>query len=442
MRAADRIVALATPPGRGAIGVVRLSGPSLPELFPQLLGRAGLTPRSATFTPFLGDDGLPIDQGLAIFFPAPRSYTGEDVLELQGHGGPAVMALLLRRCISLGARLAEPGEFTKRAYLNDRMDLVQAEAVADVIEAGSEAAARSALRSLEGEFSSRIRALVDQLTALRGLVEACLDFPEEDVELLSQRGGYEQLDRLEQQVAEVTAAARSGRLLQEGAKVVLFGQPNVGKSTLLNRLAGAEVAIVTEVPGTTRDVLREVIQIQGVPIQVSDTAGLRATDDPVERLGVERTWSSLRGADLAVLLLDARNGLTVEDQKLIASLPSSLPLIIAANKADLLSVGPSEVGYLLVSAKNGEGIDELKTRLLEAIGWQPPESGVFAARERHLRALNQAAIHIASARSRMEDLELFAEELRLAQLTLGEVTGRVTADDLLGVIFSRFCIGK
>jgi tRNA modification GTPase len=442
MREADRIVAVATPPGRGAISVVRMSGPSLSDLFPALLGRPHLEPRSATFTAFVGANGQPIDEGLALYFPAPRSYTGEDVLELQGHGGPAVAAMLLRRCVALGARLAEPGEFTRRAYLNERMDLLQAEAVADLIEAGSEAAVRSALRSLDGEFSLRIKALVMELTDLRGLVEACLDFPEEDIELLSQRGGFERLERLRTHLGQVRAAAQSGRLLREGAKVVLFGQPNVGKSTLLNRLAGAELAIVTELPGTTRDILRETIQIEGVPFQLLDTAGLRATHDPVEQIGVARTWLTLKDADLGVLLVDARTGISLEDRKVIDSLPSNLPLVIAANKADLIPSWKQQDALLLVSARDGRGIDELKARILAAVGWQPPESGVYAARERHLSALDRAEVHVQAAVVRSDDLELFAEELRLAQVALGEITGRVTADDLLGTIFSRFCIGK
>jgi tRNA modification GTPase len=442
MREADTIVAIATPPGRGAIGVVRLSGPSLSAIFRPLLARDTLPPRHATFLSFLDADGLPLDEGLAIYFPAPHSYTGEDVLELQGHGGPAVLALVLRRCVQLGARLAEPGEFTRRAFLNERMDLVQAEAVADLIGAGSEAAVRSAVRSLEGEFSRRIHDLVQQLIDLRVLVEACIDFPEEDVELLGERGGYERLERLRNQFADITAAARSGRMLQEGARVVLCGQPNVGKSTLLNRLAGSEVAIVTDVPGTTRDPLREIIQIDGVPVQIIDTAGLRPTVDTVERLGVERTWLNLRDADLAVLLVDARTGVTVDDCEIRDALPALLPLIVVANKRDLGASASLQDECLSISALDGTGVDDLKQRILKEIGWQPPEAGVYAARERHVRALEAAAAYVEAAATQRKALELFAEELRLAQEALRSITGEFSADDLLGEIFGRFCIGK
>jgi len=442
MREADTIAAIATPPGRGAIGVVRLSGPSLSAIFRPLLARDALLPRHATFLSFLDQDGLPLDEGLAIYFPAPHSYTGEDVLELQGHGGPAVLALVLRRCVQLGARLAEPGEFTRRAFLNERMDLVQAEAVADLIGAGSEAAVRSAMRSLEGEFSRGIHDLVQQLIDLRVLVEACIDFPEEDVELLGERGGYERLERLKDQFASITATARSGRMLQEGARVVLCGQPNVGKSTLLNRLAGSEVAIVTDVPGTTRDPLREIIHIDGVPVQIIDTAGLRSTVDMVERLGVERAWLNLRDADLAVLLVDARTGVTVDDCQIRDALPASLPLIVVANKRDLGASASLQGECLCISALDGAGVDDLKQRILKEIGWQPPEAGVFAARERHVRALEAAAAHVEAAATQRKALELFAEELRLAQEALGSITGEFSADDLLGEIFGRFCIGK
>lgn len=441
MSQADRIAAIATPPGRGAIGVVRVSGPSLPALFRPLLGRTDLAPRHATFTAFLDQDGQPIDEGLAIFFPAPHSYTGEDVLELQGHGGPAVLALVLRRCLDLGARMAEPGEFTKRAYLNDRLDLVQAEAVADVIQAGSEAAARSAVRALDGAFSREINELASQITRLRVLVEACIDFPEEDVELLTRRGGLDYLGQIRARLGLVLTAARSGRLLQEGAKVVLCGRPNVGKSTLLNRLAEADVAIVTDVPGTTRDPLRETIQIDGVPLQIIDTAGLREASDPVEKLGVDRTWQSIEAADLAILMCDAQSGLTDQDEEIRAALPVSLPVITVANKADLVSTAASR-GGLSISARRGDGLDELKARILATLGWQPAEAGIFAARERHLQALREAEHEIEGASAHVVDLELFAEHLRQAHAALGAITGQVSSDDLLGEIFQSFCIGK
>ena len=335
MRPADPIVAIATPPGRGAVGIVRLSGPDLTPISRALTGGAVLTPRQAVLTGFLDEHGKAIDRGLALYFPGPHSYTGEDVLELQGHGGPVVLALLLARCVRLGARPAQPGEFTQRAFLNGQLDLAQAEAVADLIEAGSDAAVRSAMRSLNGEFSSAINALLRQLIELRTLVEACIDFPEEDVDLLSARGGFERLARVRQQLHRVQSSARSGRLLNEGARVVLCGLPNVGKSTLMNQLAESDVAIVTDVPGTTRDVLREHIQLDGVPIQLLDTAGLRRTDDVVERLGVDRTWHSLKEADLAILLVDARSGITTADQAILDALPGGLSRIVVANKADL-----------------------------------------------------------------------------------------------------------
>jgi tRNA modification GTPase len=442
MRTADRIVAVATPGGRGAVGIVRLSGPALAELFPALLGRPTLPPRRAVFTAFLDSAGTRIDAGLALYFPAPRSYTGEDVLELQGHASPPLLALLLRRCLELGVRMAEPGEFTRRAYLNDRLDLMQAEAVADVIAASTEAGARAALRALEGEFSRLVQELREQITALRVLVEACLDFPEEDVELLTQRDGLQRLQQVRDALGRILQSAQSGRLLQEGAKVVLCGRPNVGKSTLLNRLAEAEVAIVTDIPGTTRDPLRETIQIEGVPIQVVDTAGLRDTEDAVERIGVQRSWQSLENADLAVLILDARVGWTDEDHAIARQLPSGLPRLILYNKADLVEGPSSRSDGLHVSARIGTGIDQLKQRVLKALGWQAHDGGVFAARERHLRALQAAAEELGLAKAHSGNLELFAEHLRLAHAALTELTGELSSDELLGEIFSRFCIGK
>jgi tRNA modification GTPase len=436
----DRIVAVATPAGVGAISIVRLSGPALPEVLRDLLGREALVPRRATFCAFLDRQRETIDEGLAIYFPAPHSYTGEDVLELHGHGGPAVQAAVLRRCLEF-ARMAEPGEFTRRAYLNGRIDLVQAEAVADLIQSGSEAAARAALRSLEGHFSSELNGLSEQITQLRVLVEACLDFPEEDVELLTQRGGLERLAAIDRQLQRVLSAAQSGRLLREGAKVVLCGQPNVGKSTLLNRLAGSDVAIVTDVPGTTRDVLRESVYIRGVPLQILDTAGLRDTQDIVEKIGVQRTWESLSGADLAVLMVDARQGVTAADRAILAGLPVSLPVLTLANKADLVA-GVEIPGVLAVSARTGAGLEALESAILAMIGWQPPEAAVYSARERHLRALRESKDHLQEASAQLHSLELLAEELRQAHEALSSVTQPVTADELLGQIFQNFCIGK
>jgi tRNA modification GTPase len=411
-------------------------------MLPPLLGLERLTPRTATLAPFLDANGETLDRGLALFFPAPHSYTGEDVLELHGHGGPAVLGSVLRRVLELGARMAEPGEFTRRAYLNGRLDLLQAEGVADLIAAGSQAAARAAVRSLDGEFSAQIDLLAARLTELRTLVEACIDFPEEDVELLTERGGLDRLRQLRAQLEGVRKAASAGRLLQEGAKVVLCGQPNVGKSTLLNRLAGADVAIVSEVPGTTRDTLRESIQIDGVPVQIVDTAGLRETSDIVEGLGVARTWTSLQDADMAVLLFDVRSGVAPADRSILDRLPPALPRIMVANKADLAPDAAVSADVLPVSALEGWGIDRLRARILELIGWDGTEAGVFAARERHLQALSAATRALESAGANIEQLELFAEDLRVAQEALAPVNGSITSDELLGQIFATFCIGK
>jgi len=447
MEKADVIAALATAPGRAAIGVVRLSGPDLRRLFPPLLGRGSIAPRHATLTRFLDAAGAPIDLGLALYFPAPRSYSGEDMLELHAHGGPEVLKLVLGRCLELGARPAEPGEFTRRAFLNDRLDLLQAEAVADLIEASSSAAARSAMRSLSGEFSQRIHYLVEMLVELRTLVEACIDFPEEGLDLLSERGGRERLSALRAEVERVGQAARSGSLLREGAHVVLFGRPNVGKSSLLNRFAGEEVAIVTDVPGTTRDALRELIHLDGVPIHIVDTAGLRSTLDKVETIGISRTWRALGNADLGLLVIDATVGESGEDRQFLEQLAPETPRIVVFNKIDLTG-DAAEVRHaesrteVRVSAQTGDGLDLLQNEILRRIGWQPQEEGVFLARARHLHCLRQAAGHLAEAAAQSGQLELFAEELRLAQTALDEITGAFTSEDLLGEIFSRFCIGK
>jgi tRNA modification GTPase len=446
---APTIAAIATAPGRGGIGVIRVSGCRLGE-FAQALSGGTPLPRQATLADFRAADGAVIDSGLLLYFPAPASFTGEDVLELQGHGGPVVMNLLLRRCTELGARLAEPGEFTRRAFLNGKLDLAQAEAVADLIDASTQAAARSAVRSLQGEFSRAVHALVDELINLRMLVEATLDFPEEEIDFLQAADAFGRLARLDAKLAAVRVRANQGKLLQAGLHVVLIGRPNVGKSSLLNRLAGDELAIVTPVAGTTRDALRSSIQIQGIPLYVIDTAGLRDTDDEVEKIGIERTWQEIAKADLALLLLDARVGLTDADRAILERLPPGLRRITLRNKIDLLGEGPerhpegSDIA-LSLSARSGAGIELLEQALLEVAGWQQTED-VFIARERHLLALAAAADYLQAARDQAASahpaLELFAEELRLAQRTLSEITGEYTADDLLGAIFSRFCIGK
>ena len=441
----ETIAAIATAPGRGGIGVIRVSGSGLSTFAHALSGKSPL-PRQATLAGFRANDGSLIDSGLLLFFPAPHSFTGEDVLELQGHGGPVVLQMLLARCLDLGARLAEPGEFTRRAYLNGKLDLAQAEAVVDLIDAATQAAARSAVRSLQGEFSKEINALLDQLVELRSLVEATLDFPEEEVDFLEAADAFGRLDRLEKRLFSVFDRATQGRLLQGGLHVVLAGQPNVGKSSLLNCLAGDELAIVTPQAGTTRDVVRGTLQVEGIPLHIIDTAGLRATDDEIEKIGIARTWREIERADVVVLLVDARHGVGEAERNILAQLPEHLARITVFNKVDLAgrSAERHEEGggvALSLSAKRGDGVDLLRQELLRIAGWHPAED-VFIARERHLRALTETQAHIGAARAQLPALELFAEELRLAQLALSSITGEFSADDLLGEIFGRFCIGK
>jgi len=449
------IAAIATAPGRGAVGIVRVSAPSVSAIVQALCGRS-LKPREATYLPFLAADGSTIDQGLAIHFPAPQSYTGEDVLELQAHGGPVVLQLLLARCLEAGAqmglRVAQPGEFTQRAFLNDKIDLAQAEAIADLIDASTEAAARSASRSMSGEFSREIHALRDALIHLRMLVEATLDFPEEEIDFLKKADAQGQLDRLQQTLARVMQRARQGALLREGIKVVIAGQPNAGKSSLLNALAGAELAIVTPVPGTTRDVVSQTIQIEGVPLHVIDTAGLRESQDHVEKIGIERAWGQIEKADAVLFLHDLTRWQTPEyaeaDQAiargLAEKLPKTVPVIDVLNKVDAVADSAGE--GIRLSAKTGTGLDELRHKLLQVAGWQAAPEGVYIARERHVQALREVEEHLAQAAAHLaaqaQSLELLAEELRLAQNALNEITGEFTSDDLLGVIFSSFCIGK
>ncbi|MFD0668195.1 tRNA uridine-5-carboxymethylaminomethyl(34) synthesis GTPase MnmE [Ramlibacter sp. MAHUQ-53] len=450
------IAAIATAPGRGAVGIVRVSGRDVAPVVAAVCGRS-LKPREATYLPFRAADGSPIDHGLAIHFPGPNSYTGEDVLELQAHGGPVVLQLLLARCLeagaSIGVRVAEPGEFTQRAFLNDKIDLAQAEAIADLIDASTEAAARSASRSLAGDFSREIHALRDALVHLRMLVEATLDFPEEEIDFLQQSDAQGQLDRLRTQLEVVMQRTRQGALLREGIKVVIAGQPNAGKSSLLNALAGAELAIVTPIAGTTRDIVSQAIQIEGVPLHVIDTAGLRDSEDPVERIGIERAWTQIAQADAVLFLHDvSRRGeagyqaADAEIQRtLAATRPASVPVIEVWNKVDLSHEALPEGGIAL-SARTGEGLEALRRRLLEIAGWQAAAEGVWLARERHVQALRRVQSHLAEGDAFLAPealaLDLLAEELRLAQNALNEITGEFTADDLLGVIFSSFCIGK
>lgn len=449
----DTIAAIATAPGRGGVGVIRISGSNLLPFALALTGKVP-KPRYATLAEFHAADGHTIDSGLLLYFPDPHSFTGEDVLELQGHGGPVVMQMLLARCLDLGARLAEPGEFSRRAFLNGKLDLAQAEAVADLIDASTASAARSAMRSLQGEFSKAIHGLTDELINLRMLVEATLDFPEEDIDFLKAADAFGRLQRLQLKLAEIFDRAGQGKLLQSGLHVVIAGQPNVGKSSLLNRLTGDDLAIVTPIAGTTRDALRSTIQIAGIPLHIIDTAGLRATEDVVEKIGIERSWQEIERADVVLLLVDAREGILDADREILSRLPNRLQRITVYNKIDLAGRSPErhdehdahgDAVAISLSAKANQGIELLRNELLRIAGWHQTED-VFIARERHLRALSTAQERIAAARAVVEGhlpaLELFAEELRLAQQALGQITGEFTADDLLGVIFSRFCIGK
>ena len=442
----DVIAAIATAPGRSGIGVVRISGPRLDPLVAGVIGKP-LPSRRAVLAEFLDARKEVIDQGIALYFPGPHSYTGQAVLELQGHGGPQVLQLLLKRCLELGARLAQPGEFTRRAYLNDKLDLAQAESVADLIDAATEEAARCAVRSLRGAFSNRIDELVQALIDLRARVEAAIDFPEEEGEFLGSADGQDDLAALLNRMQEILFASQQGSLLREGIHVVLAGQPNVGKSSLLNRLAGEDLAIVTEIPGTTRDAIRQSVNLEGVAAHVIDTAGLRDSSDPVEKIGIARTWAAIEKADLIVLLIDANQGETAADRTILSQLPVGLPCIKVMNKIDLQGKSPmtgrsGDANTVWLSARTGAGVDLLRRALLEAVGWRSSGEGLFMARERHVQALREAKVHLERADQNRKRHELLAEELRLAQEALGAITGAYTSDDLLGEIFGRFCIGK
>ncbi len=447
--ATDTIAAVATPAGVGGVGMVRVSGPAAGAIAEQLLGQLPAS-RQAVFRRFRAADGTAIDEGLALFFPGPGSFTGEDVLELHGHGGPVVLDLLLARILALGARIARPGEFSERAFLNDKLDLAQAEAVADLIEAGTAAAARAAMGSLQGVFSARIDDLVEALIRLRMHVEAAIDFPEEEIDFLADRQIADQLQQVREDLRALQAAAGQGRLLRDGMTVVIAGRPNAGKSSLLNQLAGRDSAIVTEIPGTTRDVLRERIQLDGMPLHVIDTAGLRDSPDPIEREGVRRAWAEIEAADRVLLMVDDQVGICAEDQRIRERLPWSVPVTVIRNKIDLSGAKPAESSSdggtaIALSARTGAGINLLVGHLKQAMGFQSGAEGLFSARRRHLDALARAAGHLEEAWRQLEEYragELMAEELRLAQRTLGEITGEITSDDLLGRIFSSFCIGK
>ena len=465
----DPIVAVATAPGRGAVGIVRASGRDLSALIQAVCGHP-LVPRQATLLPFIGGDGQPLDRGLAIHFPAPHSYTGEDVIELQAHGGPVLLQLLLARCLQAlpGLRLAAPGEFTERAFLNDKLDLAQAEAVADLIDASTEAAARSAARSLSGAFSTEVTQLAARIVDLRMLVEATLDFPEEEIDFLERAGARARLDAVETTLEQALTRARQGALLREGLRVVIAGQPNVGKSSLLNALAGAELAIVTPIPGTTRDRVSETIQIEGVPLHVIDTAGLRSdAADEVERIGIGRSWEAIGDADAVLFLHDLGHlgepQAMAADAAIAARLPAGVPVLQVYNKADLPGAaeraaalglaepapkagGQTPTPGVLISARSGLGLDGLRRALLQQAGWQDAPEGLFIARTRHVQALRRTLGHVQAAQqhaaARDAALELLAEELRLAHRALGEITGEFSTEDLLGEIFGRFCIGK
>ena len=461
------IAAIATAPGRGGIGVVRISGKDLSAIVKALFGATQFKPRHATYLPFTQSDGSIIDQGLALYFNAPHSYTGEEVLELQGHGGPVVMQMLLARCLEAGKdaglRLAQPGEFTQRAFMNDKLDLAQAEAVSDLIEASTEAAAKSASQSLSGAFSKVINELVEKVVHLRMLVEATLDFPEEEIDFLEKSDARGQLSRIQEALQKVFAQAAQGALLRSGLNVVLAGLPNVGKSSLLNALAGDDIAIVTPIAGTTRDKVTETIHIEGIPLNIIDTAGIRHehdepeygeqvdTIDAVERIGIERTWAEVQKADVILHLLDANRGPTRADEAIVERFPEGVPVIRIWNKIDLSGHHASvdemdDATHIYLSAQEHVGMDLLRQELLRIAGWQQTGESLYLARERHLIALKQAYEHLENAASfaaqNDQSLDLFAEELRLTQDRLNSITGEFTSDDLLGVIFSRFCIGK
>nr|WP_033423041.1 tRNA uridine-5-carboxymethylaminomethyl(34) synthesis GTPase MnmE [Hydrogenovibrio halophilus] len=453
----ETIAALATPPGRGGVGIVRVSGPQSRAIAQAMLGQCP-PPRYAHFGPFYGKDGTVLDQGIALFFEGPHSFTGEDVIEFQGHGGPVVMQWLLNRAVTLGARLADPGEFSQQAFLNDKLDLAQAEAIADLIDASSDQAARSALRSLQGEFSNRIHTLVEQLIALRIYVEAAIDFPDEEIDFLSDGKVAADLAEIESQLAFVLASARQGAMLREGLSVVILGRPNAGKSSLLNALSGRESAIVTDIAGTTRDIVKEEIVIDGLPLHVLDTAGLREATDAVEKIGIERAWAALDQADHVLVMVQGGEAMAEEDRRILAQLPRGMPVTLIHNKIDLMEQSPGLVKNdaseqaqsgveteIWLSAKHGIGLDLLTAHLKDRMGLLQTSEGVVMARERHLQALQAAQSHLEQGRVQLHDFaagELLAEDLRQAQQALSSITGEFTSDDLLGRIFSSFCIGK
>jgi len=445
------IIAVATAPGKAGVGVVRISGQSLSAITKALFQKE-LSPRKTNLVTLRDADGQTIDQLIAIYFVAPTSFTGEDVLELQCHGGPQLLELVMKRCLELGKDdrlvIADPGEFTLRAYLNNKIDLAQAEAIADLIDAQSEAAVRGAARSLQGAFSEGINDLIEEITQLRILVESTLDFPEEEIEFLESAQARERLAAVKEKLQSLCNGAKQGKILRDGIQLVLAGAPNVGKSSLLNRLAGEEVAIVTPIAGTTRDRVKESITIEGVPMHIIDTAGLRDTSDLVESKGIERSWDAIRLADLVIFLTDPNSGEDGLKEQILSELPPKCPVLAVLNKSDLLPSDSvrTQKETILISAKTGDGIEALKQKILEIVGWNGSQEGAIVSRRRHLDCLERASEHIAKseqfAANGNNSLELFAEELFLAQNHLGQITGKLLPDDLLGKIFSQFCIGK
>ncbi len=447
----DTIAAIATAPGRGGVGIVRVSGKKVVEIAEAVLGKLP-KPRYAVYGDFLGKEGQVLDKGIALYFPNPHSFTGEDVLELQGHGGPVVLQWLLNRVVQLGARLAEPGEFSKQAFMNDKLDLAQAEAIADLIDSSSEQAARSALRSLQGEFSREVNALVESTIRLRIYVEAAIDFPEEEIDFLSDGKVAADLQGILDRLHSVFESAKQGSLLREGMSVVILGRPNAGKSSLLNALSGRESAIVTDIAGTTRDIVKEEINIDGMPLHILDTAGVREATDQVEQIGIERAWQALDSADRVLVMLQAGEAIHVEDQVILDRLPAHIPVTLIRNKIDLISHSPmveveaaSQRTVVWLSAKQKLGLELLRAHLKTEMGFKQTGEGVFMARKRHLDALELALSWVLNGQQQLEGPaagELLAEDLRLAQQALSEITGRFTSDDLLGRIFTSFCIGK
>ncbi len=454
----NTIAAIATPPGRGGIGIVRISGSLALPIAKAILGKKP-QPRHAHYGNFLAEDNTVLDQGIALFFPNPNSFTGEDVLELQGHGGPVVLQWILDRVVSLGAKIAEPGEFSKQAFLNDKLDLTQAEAIADLIDASSEQAAKSALKSLQGEFSAQINSLVEQLIKLRMFVEAAIDFPEEEIDFLSDSKVAKQLQAILQQLQQVFKSAQQGVLLSEGMSVVILGRPNAGKSSLLNALSGKDSAIVTNVAGTTRDIIKEQIQIDGMPLHILDTAGLREASDEAEKIGIQKAWDSIKDADRILVMVQAGEDTSTiddEDEEILLKLPSNIPVTLIYNKIDLVNIEPNikklsanlcghQETAIWLSAKQGKGVDVLKEHLTTTMGFSQTSEGVFMARKRHLNSLQEALTLIKTGQQQLElhaAGELLAEDLRHAQNALSEITGQFTSDDLLGEIFTSFCIGK